>query len=118
MLWCICNCWCCCSAVPVGKVSLPAEGLVENVCLAMRGVIHYIPRGWKNIQSVHIKSVDSIALPIFNSLPLAPAKVALDKTVAPVKIVQQVEVSLYTLWSCFFLLELWGLYIRSSCRYV
>ena len=65
-----------CSAIPVGTVGFPIEGLVENVLQAMKGVIHYIPGGWKNIQSVHVKSVDSIALPVYNSLPLPPTKLA------------------------------------------
>ena len=32
----------------------------------------HIPRGLRNIQSVHLKTPDSIALPIYNSLPPPP----------------------------------------------
>lgn len=60
------------SSVPIGRVSFPAEHVVENICGAMKGVASKIPRGWSNIQSVHIKSTDSIALPVYNSLPPEP----------------------------------------------
>ena len=48
----------------------------------MVGVASKVPRGWRNIQVVHLKTVDSIALPVYNSLPpeatllatLAPAE--------------------------------------------
>ena len=51
--------------------------LVENVSVAMKGVSNRIPRGWSNIQSIHIKSVDSIALPVYTSLPPAPTQISL-----------------------------------------
>ena len=35
----------------------------------MRVITTKIPRGWRNIQSIHLKMVDSIALPLYNSLP-------------------------------------------------
>lgn len=49
-----------------------ADHLVENICGAMKGVASRIPRGWSNIQSVHIKSTASVALPVYASLPPAP----------------------------------------------
>jgi len=63
------------STVPVGRIGFPSGSLSENVLEAMKGVVRYVPRGWKNIQAVHIKSVSSISLPVYNSLPLAPSKV-------------------------------------------
>ncbi len=56
----------------MGRVGFPASHVVENICEAMKAVVGRIPRGWTNIQSVHIKTVDSIALPVFNSLPPDP----------------------------------------------
>ena len=35
----------------------------------MSGVANRIPRGWRNIQAVHIKTADSVALPIYHTLP-------------------------------------------------
>ena len=28
-----------------------------------------VPRGWNNIQSIHMKTAESVALPLYNSLP-------------------------------------------------
>ena len=35
----------------------------------MRGVVSKVPRGWRNIQVVHLKTPDSVALPLYHSLP-------------------------------------------------
>ena len=35
----------------------------------MTGVVGKIPRGWRNIQVVHLKTVDSVAIPLYHSLP-------------------------------------------------
>lgn len=61
-----------CSAVPVARINYPASHLVENVISGMNTIATRLHQGWRNIQTVHLKSVDSIALPLFNSLPPAP----------------------------------------------
>lgn len=40
----------------------------------MKGIANRVPRGFRNFQSLHLKTVDSIALPIYNSLPPQPTK--------------------------------------------
>jgi ribosome biogenesis protein UTP30 len=57
-----------CSAIKVGKTSMSANAVAENVLQACNGVASKIPKGWNNIQSMHIKTHDSVALPIFNQL--------------------------------------------------
>ena len=42
----------------------------------MRGVSSKIPRGWRNIQAVHLKTIHSIALPLYTSLPPEPKLLA------------------------------------------
>lgn len=61
-----------CSAVPVGHTGMPREHLIHNVRHALSVIVRKIPRGWKNIQSVHLKTTSSVALPLFNSLPAEP----------------------------------------------
>ena len=61
--------WGPCSTVKIARTDFPVEKVVENCLAAVEGIVAKVPRKWKNIQSIHIKSVDSIALPIFNSLP-------------------------------------------------
>lgn len=57
------------SAVKVGLTSQSAAEITANIEAAMPHIIEKIPRKWKNIQSINLKTNDSTALPIFNSLP-------------------------------------------------
>ena len=57
------------SALPIGRINDPMKNIVENIVSGMKTVTTKIPRGWRNIQAVHLKTIDSIALPIYNSLP-------------------------------------------------
>ena len=59
-----------CSAIPIGRINHPVKHAVANITSGMKTITTKIPRGWRNIQSVHIKTVDSISLPLYNSLPL------------------------------------------------
>ncbi len=61
------------SNVSIGRVGFTCEHLVTNTLAAIKGVSSHIPRGLHNIQSVHLKTPDSISLPIYNSLPPPPA---------------------------------------------
>ena len=63
-------------AVPIGRIGYSVDHIVENVVKGMSGVASKIPRGWRNIQVVNLKTVDSIALPVFNSLPPEPKLLA------------------------------------------
>lgn len=45
------------------------EQAVENVVGAVAEITKVVPRGWNNIQSLNLKTTDSIALPIYTSLP-------------------------------------------------
>ncbi|KAF9909934.1 hypothetical protein EC991_007737 [Linnemannia zychae] len=58
-----------CTAVKVGLTSQSAAEITANIETAMPHIIEKIPRKWKNIQSINLKTNDSTALPIFNSLP-------------------------------------------------
>ena len=60
------------SNVPIGRVGFTQEQLINNITSAMKGVASHIPQGLRNIQSIHLKTPDSIALPIYNSLPPPP----------------------------------------------
>ncbi|KAF9184660.1 hypothetical protein BGZ51_003203 [Haplosporangium sp. Z 767] len=58
-----------CTAIKVGLTSQSAAEITANIETAMPHIIEKIPRKWKNIQAINLKTNDSIALPIFNSLP-------------------------------------------------
>ncbi|KAG0311638.1 hypothetical protein BGZ99_010004 [Dissophora globulifera] len=58
-----------CIAVKVGLTSQSVTEITQNIQVAMPHIIAKIPRNWKNVQAINLKTNDSIALPIYNSLP-------------------------------------------------
>ena len=61
-------------AVPVARVGQSTDNVVQNILQCVKTMSNKVFRGLDNIQSINIKTVDSIALPVFNSLP-KPASV-------------------------------------------
>lgn len=55
-----------CKGVRIGRVSMERKEIVENVAAAVEAAVRCIPRKWDSIRSIHIKSTESIALPIYN----------------------------------------------------
>jgi ribosome biogenesis protein UTP30 len=53
----------------VGHSGQTSHQIKENIMLATEALANRIHRGWSNVQSIHIKTVESIALPIYSSLP-------------------------------------------------
>ncbi|RUP43781.1 hypothetical protein BC936DRAFT_136742 [Jimgerdemannia flammicorona] len=45
------------------------QAVFENLQTALPHIIDKIPSKWKNIQSLNLKTSDSVSLPIYNSLP-------------------------------------------------
>jgi len=56
-----------CSAVKVATTEFEQEEIVANILSVVESVAAETPRKWKNIRSIHIKTHDSIALPVFDS---------------------------------------------------
>lgn len=48
---------------------MDASAIQENIMECIRGAVAKIPGKWKNVLSIHIKTSESIALPIFAKLP-------------------------------------------------
>ena len=59
-------------AVAVGRLNSDIEDVVSNIEAACKGLSSCIPGGWKRIQTVHMKTSNSIALPLYKSLPDNP----------------------------------------------
>lgn len=54
----------------IGHCDMSENELADNIEMALEGISKVLPYGgWLNIQSVHVKTSDSIALPLYNSLP-------------------------------------------------
>ena len=58
-----------CSAIRIAHTGMNSEEIVSNIMEGVSEIAKIIPRGWTNIQSLNIKSPNSIALPIHTSLP-------------------------------------------------
>lgn len=58
--------------VRIGRVSMPSSAVVENIISGMSSIVQHISKGWSNVQAINIKTVKSIALPVFNTLPAPP----------------------------------------------
>lgn len=58
-----------CSVVKVARVSQPREEIIENVKAVMEGVAKQIPKKWANIRSYCLKTLESVALPLYPGMP-------------------------------------------------
>ncbi|CAM4522634.1 unnamed protein product [Lepidochelys kempii] len=57
----------CCYTARVGHTGMKADELLENVTVASEVISNKLPKNWKNIKVLHLKTLKSVALPIFNS---------------------------------------------------
>eukprot|EP00249_Psilotum_nudum_P012394 c23756_g1_i1 orf=430-1362(-) len=64
-----------CSVLKVGRLSQTKDEIVENITAAIEGASSLIPNKWKNIRALHLKTVESVSLPIYQSLPEMPLKI-------------------------------------------
>ncbi|KAF8082863.1 hypothetical protein N665_0804s0010 [Sinapis alba] len=58
-----------CSVVKVGKLSMERDEIVENVMETLNGVVEVLPNKWKYVRSLHLKLSESVALPVYQSVP-------------------------------------------------
>ena len=56
-----------CVNIKVGKSTMDVDDIVENAVVAINGAANKIPRKWGNIQSIYIKTTDSVALPVYTA---------------------------------------------------
>ena len=78
------------------------EEAVENVVAAVSEIARIVPRGWNNIQSLNLKTTDSISLPIYTSLP--EKSLALETSEPPKKRKKKAWSSIFS--SSFYILYL------------
>ncbi|CAH1446149.1 unnamed protein product [Lactuca virosa] len=58
-----------CCVIRVAKVSMERDEIIENVSAAIEGVIEFIPKKLGGVRSLHLKFSESVALPLYQSLP-------------------------------------------------
>ncbi|XP_062164354.1 uncharacterized protein LOC133871030 [Alnus glutinosa] len=58
-----------CSVVKVARVSMEEEEIVENVVAVINGIAEIVPRKWVGVRSLHLKLLESLALPLYQAVP-------------------------------------------------
>ncbi|CAH8391647.1 unnamed protein product [Eruca vesicaria subsp. sativa] len=57
-----------CSVVKVAKLSMGRKEVAENVVAVMEGIAGSIPGKWRNVKLFHLKLLESLALPVYESV--------------------------------------------------
>lgn len=57
-----------CTNVKVAHLAMSVDEMVENILVATNNCAAHIPKGWNGIQSISIKTNESVALPVYNAL--------------------------------------------------
>jgi ribosome biogenesis protein UTP30 len=60
-----------CSMLRVGHTSMKSNHLIDNILQATEVLSKQYPGGWKNIRSIHLKTEESLAIPMHMSLTSA-----------------------------------------------
>ncbi|CAH0476155.1 unnamed protein product [Peronospora belbahrii] len=61
-----------CNNIKVARLDMTPEQIVDNIMVATNQCATLVPKGWNGVQSISIKTSDSVALPVYNALaPLA-----------------------------------------------
>lgn len=56
-----------CSSVKAATTEFAPEQIAENIEGVVAGVVDATPQKWKNIRSIHVKTHNSVALPLYDS---------------------------------------------------
>ena len=58
-----------CITIKVGHTGMSSDKLLDNIIAVCESVPMKVPRKWCNVRSISIKTVDSVALPVYNRTP-------------------------------------------------
>ncbi|CAD6268912.1 unnamed protein product [Miscanthus lutarioriparius] len=51
------------------RLDMEEEEIVDNVMAAVEAAVEKVPKMWANVRALHLKAVDSVALPIYQVVP-------------------------------------------------
>jgi ribosome biogenesis protein UTP30 len=60
-----------CISITVGTTAMTKEELTANIMAVAPAAIAHVPKKWKNIQAIAVKTSTSDALPVFSKLPFS-----------------------------------------------
>jgi ribosome biogenesis protein UTP30 len=61
--------WGNCSAVRIARTDMTQSEIVQNIIKGINEIVRHIPMLWKGIQALHLKTPDSLALPLYAHAP-------------------------------------------------
>ncbi|GBF94901.1 hypothetical protein Rsub_08144 [Raphidocelis subcapitata] len=64
-----------CVSVRAARAGLGAAAAAENVLAVIAGVAARVPKKWGNVQAVYVKTGESVALPVYQTLPDKPVRI-------------------------------------------
>uniref|UniRef100_A0A6T8UZ74 Ribosomal protein L1 n=1 Tax=Chlamydomonas leiostraca TaxID=1034604 RepID=A0A6T8UZ74_9CHLO len=64
-----------CINIRVARSSQSAQEVSDNLHAALVQAVEHVPKKWSNVQGVYLKTADSVALPLFQTLPDAPQRI-------------------------------------------
>lgn len=53
--------------VRIARRSFDEDDVVENALATLRAALKRVPKGWKGVRAVYLKSLDSVALPVYQA---------------------------------------------------
>ncbi|XP_021395350.2 ribosomal L1 domain-containing protein 1 [Lonchura striata] len=57
----------CCYTTRIGHTGMKADEILENIIAAAKVIGSKLPKKWKNVKILHVKTLKSVALPIFTA---------------------------------------------------
>ncbi|NXY91343.1 RL1D1 protein, partial [Alcedo cyanopectus] len=57
----------CCYTTRIGHTAMKADEIADNIIAAAEVIAKKLPKNWKNVKILHLKTLKSVALPIFTA---------------------------------------------------
>jgi Ribosomal protein L1p/L10e family len=61
-----------CRTIKIAVASQNHNQIVENIMSSIPDIVSHFPKKWKNVQSIHVKSARSLAVPLYHVLLKEP----------------------------------------------
>ncbi|KXG22520.1 hypothetical protein SORBI_3009G228500 [Sorghum bicolor] len=80
-----------CSGIKVGRLDMEEAEIVDNVMATVEEAVEKVPKKWANVRALHLKAVDSVALPIYQAVPELGMKIEVPEIVGSAEVIDAAE---------------------------
>ncbi|CAD6272033.1 unnamed protein product [Miscanthus lutarioriparius] len=80
-----------CSGIKMGRLDMEVEEIVDNVMAAVEAAVEKVPKKWANVRALHLKAMDSVALPIYQVVPELGMKIEVPEIVGSGEVIDAPE---------------------------